>query len=86
MKRLLPTSANTAFPFSQSACEAFFDPFLQAPDEDNEFINGELREKVVGMSAKWQLIYVVYVLRDDRIRIISARPTTPFERNYYENA
>ncbi|MEZ4731394.1 MAG: BrnT family toxin [Caldilineaceae bacterium] len=62
----------------ETACEAFFDPFLQQ-DED-EFVDGELRERVIGMTESWQLLYAVYTLRTDRIRLISARPATRQEK------
>jgi len=65
------------------ACEAFFDPFLCYLDD--EVIDGELRETIVGLATNWQLLYVVYVMRDDLIRIISARLVTNAERETYEN-
>jgi uncharacterized DUF497 family protein len=65
------------------ACEAFFDPFVCYLDD--ETIDGELRETIIGLSTNWQLLYVVYVLRDDIIRIISARLVTNAERGTYEN-
>lgn len=65
------------------ACEAFFDPMLYVLDED-EYLADELREKVIGMTRDWRLLYVVYVMREDRIRLISARETTPAERMLYE--
>jgi uncharacterized DUF497 family protein len=65
------------------ACEAFFDPFVCYLDD--ETIDGELRETIIGLSTNWQLLYVVYVLRDDIIRIISARLVTNAERENYEN-
>jgi len=65
------------------ACEAFFDPFV-CYLEDEE-IDGELRETIIGLTTTWQLLYVVYVLRDDIIRIISARLVTKAERDTYEN-
>jgi uncharacterized DUF497 family protein len=37
------------------------------------------------MTAGWRLLYVVYILRDDEIRIISARLATKAERRSYEN-
>ncbi len=40
------------------ACEAFFDPFVCYPDD--ETIDGELREAIMGLSTNWQLLYVVY--------------------------
>ena len=65
------------------ACEAFFDPFVCYLDD--EIVEGELREAVMGLTTTWQLLYVVYALRDDMIRIISARLVTKTEREIYEN-
>ena len=65
------------------ACEAFFDPFVCYLDD--EVIEGELRESIIGLSTNWQLLYVVYVMRDDMIRLISARLVTNPERETYEN-
>ncbi len=65
------------------ACESFFDPFLQRLDD--EVIDEELRETIVGLSANWQMLYVVYVMRDDIIRIVSARLSTNTERETYEH-
>jgi uncharacterized DUF497 family protein len=65
------------------ACEAFFDPFVYYLDD--ETIDGELRETIIGLATTWQLLYVVYVLRDDIIRIVSARLATKTERVAYEN-
>jgi uncharacterized protein len=65
------------------ACEAFFDPFVFYLED--ETVDGELRETIIGLSTTWQLLYVVYVLRDDIIRIVSARLVTKAERETYEN-
>ena len=46
---------------------------------------GEMREAVIGMTADWQVLYVVFVERDNAIRTISARPVTRQERLQYEN-
>ena len=64
-------------------CEAFFDPFVYYLED--ETVDGELRETIIGLSTTWQLLYVVYVLRDDIFRIISARLVTKAEREAYEN-
>ncbi len=69
--------------YLELACEAFFDPMLYVLDED-EYLADELREKVIGLTRDWRLLYVVYVMREDRIRLISARETTPAERMLYE--
>jgi uncharacterized DUF497 family protein len=65
------------------ACEAFFDPFVCFLD--NETVEGELRDTIIGLTTTWQLLYIVYVLREDIIRIISARLVTNAERETYEN-
>ena len=64
------------------ACEAFFDPFLQVVD--GGVIDGEQREAIIGLTVGWQLLYVVYTLRDDEVRVISARLATKPERRIYE--
>ncbi len=61
----------------------FFDPFICYLDDETR--DGELREAIMGLSTNWQLLYVVYVMRDDIIRIISARLVTNAERETYEN-
>ena len=68
----------------ESACEAFFDPFLVVL-EDVESVGEELREKLIGMTRDWRIVLVVYVMREDRLRLISARDTTSMERKQYED-
>jgi len=65
------------------AAEAFFDPFVCYLDE--QIIGSELRERLVGLTTTWLLLLVVYVMRGDVIRIISARMVTKAEREIYEN-
>ncbi len=67
----------------ESACEVFFDPFLQVVDV--EVIEGEQREAVIGLTLEWKTFYVVYLLREETVRLISARLTTKAERQNYEN-
>ena len=62
-----------SIPF-ELACDAFFDPFICYLDD--ETIDGELREAIMGLSTNWQLLFVVYIMRDEKIRIISARLVT----------
>ncbi len=66
-----------------TACEAFFDPFLVSLDD--ELIDGEERQSMIGMTQAWQVLYVVYVWRGDAIRLISARLATGYERKIYES-
>jgi uncharacterized protein len=65
------------------ACEAFFDPFLHNLDE--QIVDNEQRDTIIGMTPSWRLLYIVYELRDDIVRIISARSVTKVEREKYEN-
>ena len=65
------------------AAEAFFDPFVCYLDE--QIVGSELRERLVGLTSTWLLLLVVYVIRGDVIRIISARMVTKAEREFYEN-
>lgn len=67
----------------ENACEVFFDPFLRMMEQ--EIHNGQMRDAVVGLTVNWRLLYVIYtMLKDDIIRIISARPVTKHERQQYE--
>ena len=67
----------------KTACEAFFDPFVCFVD--SEMVGGEERERVIGMTAGWELLVVVYVDRGDFIRLISARSPTRKEKQEYED-
>ena len=67
----------------ETACEPFFDPFVRWLDA--EVVDGEERERVIGMAADWQLLIVVYLERKAAIRLISARPATSEERRTYED-
>ncbi|HLG37258.1 MAG TPA: BrnT family toxin [Nitrososphaera sp.] len=64
------------------AAEAFFDPFVCYLDE--QIVGSELRERLVGLTTTWLLLLVVYVMRGDVIRIVSARTVTKAEREIYE--
>ncbi|MFE1745456.1 BrnT family toxin [Coleofasciculus sp. H7-2] len=67
----------------QQAAEVFFDPFLVVVDASD---NNEERDAIIGLDRRWNLLYVVYIEREnDTIRIISARKATRKEREYYES-
>ncbi len=67
----------------EQAAEAFFDPFLKVVDASR---SDEARDAVIGLDTRWNLLFVVHVeIRDDEIRIISARKATRRERFDYEN-
>lgn len=67
----------------EAAAEAFFDPFYQ---QGTAFEEGEQRDIILGYSFSQRLLFVVYTERGNRQRIISARPTTRFERKLYEES
>jgi len=67
----------------ETACEVFFDPFIRWTDL--EVLDNEERETVIGMTAGWELLVVVYVDQRDSIRLISARPAIRQEKQAYEN-
>jgi hypothetical protein len=66
----------------ETACEVFLDPFVYVVQAG--VIEGEPREAVIGMTEDWRLFYVVYTLREEVVRIISARSATNMERKLYE--
>lgn len=67
----------------QQATEVFFDPFLIIVDASR---NNELRNAVIGLDTRWNLLYVVHIEQEESgIRIISARKATRQERAKYEN-
>ncbi|PSB24290.1 hypothetical protein C7B82_27815 [Stenomitos frigidus ULC18] len=67
----------------QQAAEAFFDPFLMLVDVSR---NDEARDAVIGLDARWNLLYVVHIQQEEMgIRIISARKATRQERADYES-
>jgi len=66
----------------EEATEVFLDPFYQSGDAT---VKKELREFIIGYSLRQRLLLVVYVDRNNRSRIISARPATRNERKLYES-
>jgi len=67
----------------EEAVTVFFDPLARIfPDEEHS--DDELREIIIGHSARRQLILVNFTGTDTRVRIISARKATRRERKDYE--
>ncbi|MFN0145928.1 MAG: BrnT family toxin [Dehalococcoidia bacterium] len=67
----------------QEAETVFGDPFeLTIPDQAHS--RSESRWVSVGHSAEGRMLVVVYVERETRFRLISARPATLKERTAYE--
>ncbi|CAN5576712.1 BrnT family toxin [soil metagenome] len=64
----------------------FGDPLARIFDDDEHF-SEERRDGIVRSSVKGKLLIVSFTERkNDTIRIISARETTPKERRKYKNA
>jgi uncharacterized DUF497 family protein len=58
--------------------------FIAVPDRIDKF--GEQQYHGVGTSKENRILYVVFVIRNDKIRPISCRPASQKERKkYYEN-
>ena len=67
----------------QQVTEAFFYPSLVVVDGSRN--DGE-RDAVIGLDKRWNLLYVVYVERENNlVWIISVRKATRKEHEYYEN-
>lgn len=65
----------------ETARKVFLDPFaLEWLDEREDY--GETRHVILGL-ASHRVLLVVFTMRDDRIRIISARAAAPHERRTY---
>ena len=64
----------------EEAATIFDGPVLTAED-DGDY--GEIRERTYGLLRGVVVVCVVHTLRDDRIRIISARKATPAERTLF---
>lgn len=67
----------------QDAAAVFGDP-LAGTISDPKHSTGEARFVTIGMTPAQRLIVVVHTDRDDRIRIISARPATRAEKKKHE--
>jgi len=64
----------------EDAAQVFFDPLSIYDDAS---VAEEQREYVLGFSYSAKMLFVVFVERAVRTRIISARPATSDERNDY---
>jgi len=65
----------------EAARKVFTDVFaIDQPDDREDY--GEERITLLGM-ADGRLVLVAYTIRDDRIRIISARGAEPYEQRIY---
>lgn len=71
---------------SQSECEEIFFNRPLVVAEDDLHSQGERRFYSLGQTDGGRLLFLVYTLRNDRVRVISARDMTRRERKAYERA
>jgi uncharacterized DUF497 family protein len=67
----------------EEALTVFRDPLARIFDDEVHSEN-EVREIIIGYSAKRRLVLACFTVRDGRIRMISARKATRLERKDYE--
>ena len=67
----------------EEAVTVFADPDLLFT-EDTQHSQGEQREWAMGITESGLLVVVVFTMRDEQIRIISARIATKKEQQSYE--
>jgi uncharacterized protein len=68
----------------EQAITVFADPQMLFTADPNHS-NGEEREWAIGAIETGQIVVVVFTMRQDDIRIISARPATSQEISRYES-
>ncbi|MGK7888466.1 MAG: BrnT family toxin [Leptolyngbyaceae cyanobacterium] len=51
----------------QQAAEAFFDPLLVVVDASR---NDEVRDAIIGLDRRWNLLYVVFIEREDDMSVL----------------
>ncbi len=67
----------------EDAASVFFDPLaITFPDPDHSL--DETRQVTVGYTMEGNLVFVSHCERQERIRMISARPATRTEQRQYE--
>jgi uncharacterized protein len=64
----------------RTAAKVFLDPYVIKFDEFSA--TGEVRFNVIGL-VEGRMLFVTYTMRDDVIRIISARGAEPHEKRKY---
>jgi uncharacterized protein len=69
----------------REAATVFGDPLATTfPDTDHSI--SEHRFLTIGVSLSGRVLVVAHIESEDTIRLISARPVTPHERRFYEEA
>lgn len=71
---------------SQAECEQVFFNLPFVVSEDDLHSHDELRYYALGQTDAGRPLFIVYTLRGEKIRVISARDMTRRERKEYEDA
>lgn len=69
----------------EEVCSVFFDYHATTFEDDTDYDDNEQRFITVGMSENYQLLAVVWVERDDSIRVITAFEPSQWQRKSYAN-
>lgn len=69
---------------SLEAESVFFDPELKIFEDNKHSTKNEKRYIAYGLSFKKNVLMVGFAVRQKKIRIITARPSSKKERNIYE--
>ncbi|HET9399689.1 MAG TPA: BrnT family toxin [Candidatus Acidoferrales bacterium] len=68
----------------EEAASVFGDPLAVTYNDPDHSIGSEQRFLTIGLSRAQRILIIAHIDLDERIRIISARKTTPIERKLYE--
>ena len=69
-----------SFPEARTVFES---PFLPLTEDDDTHSQYEQRYKTIGLSVRDRLLTVIHTVRENVIRIISARKSTRLEKEHY---
>src|SRR3989338_3237927 len=68
----------------QEAEQPFFNLYFTEPDIKHS--QNEKRFSLIGVTNLGKVLFIIFTVRNKKIRIISARPASKKERNLYEKA
>lgn len=71
---------------ANSECEEVFFDKKKVIFKDIIHSQDEERHRILGKTKKGRLLFVVFIIREDKIRVISARDINRKERKLYEEA
>ena len=69
---------------SKEECEHIFNREDSIVFKDIKHSSSELRYVIIGKNLEQRLLFIAFTIRQDKIRVISARPASGRERKLYE--